>query len=130
MQSSTPVEQHLGECDLVRVWLPVGFQRRIGFEYRDSKLQFCLELSKIESYIHIHTLPFTLCMHNIIQISCSLQDHEMQHPFMQMCKQFTTEVQIWLSHNSICWAIWNQWTGLLNGLEYWNGLNCCKKHFS
>ena len=24
-------------------------------------------------------------------------------------------------------AVWNQWTGLANGLEYWNGLNCCKK---
>jgi len=30
-------------------------------------------------------------------------------------------------------AVWNRWTGLLDwttGLEYWNGLNCCKKPFS
>jgi len=30
-------------------------------------------------------------------------------------------------------AVWNQRTGLLDwdtGLEYWNGLNCCKKSFS
>lgn len=63
MQSSIPVEQHLGKCDLVvHVWLPVGFQCKIGFEYRDSKLQFCLELSK--NRILYTTLPFTLCMHN------------------------------------------------------------------
>ena len=66
MQSSIPVEQHLGKCDLERVWLPVGFQCRIGFEYGESKLQFWFELSKIKSYIHMHTLDTTFytCMHN------------------------------------------------------------------
>jgi len=28
---------------------------------------------------------------------------------------------------SSCRAIWNLWTGLPTGLEYWIGLNCCKK---